>query len=290
MIQRILANMVGGLVYHTPTALFPDKKAIMKSMKKDFGLDLSVYDTWKTEKISIQNGDYIIPSELIRTENPRGAAIVAHGFGQNRYAMVKHAELLQKLGFSTILFDQRRFGESKIAHGTIGWNEATDVVTMIRWCKENLGKDTRIVLIGCSMGAMTSMNALRYTDEVDAVIEDAGPAVWEEVLEPFYANLSKKKNPYLREACDKAAAKAGVRLSDNRPIDAVADSNVPILCIGSEGDTLVPASDAKRICAVSKNPKSRYEIFGKEPHALAILDYDHYARVVAEFLADTIPV
>ena len=45
-------------------------------------------------------------------EHARGCAILAHGFGQNRYAMVPYAEVFRKLGFSTVLFDERRFGES----------------------------------------------------------------------------------------------------------------------------------------------------------------------------------
>jgi len=281
--------MTARLVYTTPTTLFPNKKRITKSLQRDYGMDVSIYDSWTREPMDIQNGAYKIPAEIIRVPKQRGVAIVCHGFGQNRHAMVKHAELLQKLGFSTILFDQRRFGKSKADHGTLGWREATDAVALIHWVRETMGQKTRIVLIGCSMGAITSMNALRYT-AVDAVIEDSGPATMEQILNPFYANISKRKNPYLREAFTRAATKAGVRMEDNRPIDAVAASSVPILCIGSDGDTLIPAADAEKICTVSRNPLSRFEIFGNEPHALSILDYDHYAKVVTEFLDDTVPV
>jgi len=290
MFQRLLAKMTAQLVYTPPTVLFPDKKRMEKSLLKDFGLDVSVYDSWTREPLNICNGDYRIPAEIIRVPKQRGVAVVCHGFGQNRHAMVRHAELLQKLGFSTILFDQRRFGLSKAPHGTLGWIEATDAAAMVHWVKEEMGEATRIVLIGCSMGAITSMNALRYTDQVDAVIEDAGPATMEQVLDPFYANISRKKNPYLHSAFIRAAEKAGVCMEDNRPIDAVAASDVPILCIGSQGDPLIPASDAEKICAVSRNPLSRYEIFGDEPHALSILDYDHYARTATEFLNDTVPL
>ncbi len=289
MFQRLLARMTAWLVYTPPTALFPNKERMEKSLLKDFGLDVSAYDSWQREPLDIRNGDYKIPAEIIRVPEQRGVAIVCHGFGQNRHAMVKHAELLQKLGFSTILFDQRRFGRSKAPHGTLGWIEATDAAAMVCWVKQEMGDATRIVLIGCSMGAITSMNALRYTDQVDAVIEDAGPATMEQILDPFYATISKKKNPYLREAFTRAASKADVHMEDNCPIDAVAASDVPILCIGSQGDPLIPASDAEKIYAVSRNPLSRFEIFGDEPHALSILDYDHYARTVTKFLDDTIP-
>lgn len=290
MIQKLLANFVGRLLYTTPAAFAPGKSKTYKTYRAKFNLDMSVYDTWTRETLHIQNGDYTIPAELVRVAPPRGLAIVAHGFGENRYAMSKHAELMQKLGFSTIVFDQRRFGASRIDHGTMGWKEATDVAAMIRWSKENLGADTRVVLIGCSMGAITSMNALRYTDQIDAVIEDSGPAVLTDILDPFYAQISKRKNPYLYDACAKAAEKADVSMEDNRPIDAVANSNVPILCIGSQGDVLIPAADAEKICSVSKNPLSRFEIFGNKPHALSILDYNHYTRIVTEFLDDTVPI
>ena len=85
------------------------------------------------------------------------------------------------------------------------------------------------------------------------------------------------------------SAQPAIPITHNRPIDAVANSNVPILCIGSQGDVLIPAADAEKICSVSKNPLSRFEIFGEEPHALSIMNYDRYESVVKIFLNDVIP-
>ena len=289
-----IAKFMANLIFTPPQMFRPTREMVVNNTVKEFASNHYIYsdtnyqeyDKWETEKFQCINDGVEIPAEYHPVENARGCVILAHGFGQNRYAAVPYAEIFRKLGFSTVIFDERCFGESKAPNGGFGELEATDIVTLIHWVKEKCGKDTKIVLHGVSMGAMSSMNALQYSDEIDYVIEDCGPArACRGAV--FVANsMIPVPNPFMKMMIKRKSNKLGLNIEGNNPVDAVKNSNVPIMIIHGGADRAVSVEDAKEIRKAAHNPKARLEIFLGRDHAYSICDREKYEHIVEEFLKD----
>lgn len=200
--------------------------------------------------------------------------------------MVPYAEIFRKLGFSTVLFDERKFGESKAPFGTFGIKEATDVAALVEWVKQRCGQDTKIVLHGVSMGAVSVMNALKYTEDIDYVVEDCGFIRVSQGLPFVYRSMMHIPNPFLMPVVKKRAKKYGFDMLDNNPIDVVKNSQVPICAVHGDMDRAVSVECAKELGTVMKNPKSRVEIYEGRDHAYSICDKERYVQMLSDFLKE----
>ena len=287
IIQKITANTLAYMMYKPFGPVRPSKKVVMGRTMKDIGFDLAGFNTWEKEPFELINGDIVIPASYYPIPNAKGVAILAHGYGQNRYALIPQAEIFREFRYSIILFDQRHFGESKAPNGTFGVREATDLIALANWARQKLGKDMRIVALGVSMGAMTVMNAISQTKLIDAAIEDCGPTRLEIIFDSFFEVMFGEDNPCFEAAVRKQAKKYGLSVEGTCPVESVRKSNVPLLVIHSEGDRTVPVSCAPEILAASKNPKSRMQLFNRKyDHALSINDRELYKSTVKTFLND----
>lgn len=248
--------------------------------------DFDAYERWECEKFELDNQGIKIPAVYHPLENARGCVIIAHGFGQNHYAMVPYAELFRKLGFSMILFDERRFGESKAPYGSFGVYEATDVAALVKWAKNKCGVNTKIVLHGVSMGAVSVMNALQYTEDVDYVIEDCGFIRIKQGLQFLYRGMIHIPNPFLISIVKRKAYKLGFDIMTDNPIEVIASTQVPVCAVHGDQDTGVSVECAKELGRVMKNPKSRVEIYKGKEHAYSISDKARYEKMLEEFLME----
>lgn len=289
-----IAKFFSCLIFTPPVKFRPTREMVEKNQVKEFasnnsmysGADYRAYDLWETEQISLENKGAVIPAEFHPVPGARGCVILAHGFGQNRYAMVPYAEIYRKLGFSTVLFDERCFGESTADYGTFGDLEASDIAALIRWVKQRCCSETRIVLHGVSMGAMSCMNAMKLSPDIDYVIEDCGPARAYDGIRHVAYSMVPVPNPFLMPFIERTAEKSGTDIRKNNPVDAVAASEVPICVIHGDADTAVDVHCAEEIFQASKNKQSRIEIFPGRGHAYSICDHDRYEAVVKDFLKE----
>lgn len=283
-----MANFVGKIIFDTPKDFAPTKEKVYEEVKNLLGYSMENYEGWEKEEFTVLNGEHMIHAEFHPIENPRGIAIVAHGFGQNRYIMAPQAEVLRKIGFSTVIFDQRAFGKSMGESGTFGEKEGEDTAKLIEWARERFGRNVKIVLCGASMGAMSVLNSQMYTEPVDAIIEDSSPDHAADVLKPYYKELVHLPNPFLGIVV-KRGLKKGIDITKNNPIDVASAINIPVLIMHGAADRVVPIQMGKNMKAILKNPKSRLEIFDGKDHTLEIAEFDRYLEVVKEFINDVMP-
>ncbi len=284
--DKLMARLIARIMYKPFGPVRPSKNTCIRNLEKEVPVDEAEYNTWNKEEFLLANDGIEIPAEYHPVKNAKGVAILAHGFGQNRYVMIPQARMFREMGYSTVIFDQRHFGESKAPNGTFSVREATDLVALVEWAKRKCGEDTRIVVLGVSMGAMTVMHAMAATDKIDAAVEDCGPAEMERILDPFYKSVSNKPNRFLKDVIRKASAGYGAPSQDNRPVKDVAKSDIPLLVIHGEADSLVSLDHAHDIIAAAKNPKSRIKTFPGREHAYSIQDREVYRETVAVFLKD----
>ncbi len=285
--QKMTANIMAYMMYKPFGPVRPSKKTVMDRTMKDTGFDLAGFNSWEKEDFDLKNEDIVIPASYYPIPSAKGVAILAHGYGQNRYVLIPQAEIFRELGYSVIMFDQRHFGASKAPNGTFSVREASDLIALVNWAKQRCGNDTKIVALGVSMGAMTVMNAISQTKLIDAAIEDCGPSRLEIIFETFFKVMMGEVNPYFESAVKKQAKKHGITVEETCPIESVRKSDVPLLVIHSEGDRTVPVSCAPEILAASKNHKSHMQLFDKKyDHAFSVNERGLYKSTLDTFLND----
>lgn len=281
----IIAKVLANIIYTPPKGLATDYEKIKKMTKKFCTVDYDDFDGWEKEHFTVKNGNYDIPCEYNPLLDSKGIAIVIHGFGQNRCMVVPHAKILRDLGFSTILFDQRRFGISKAAHGGLGYIERQDTAKIVEYVRKRFGNDIKLVLLGCSMGAISVLSCSRYTNaRIDAIIEDSSPDRVENIIVPFAKVVMPLPNPFLVPIVKATSKKVGYDITDNNPIEVAEKLSCPVLILHGENDRTVPVQCSYNIKKVLKNPLSDIVVFPGYDHCLQIGDTDKYAKAVSEFL------
>lgn len=285
----IIAKVLANIIYTPPKSLATDYEKIKKITEKVCNVDYADFDGWDKEQFFVENDDYDIPCEYNPLPNAKGIAIVIHGFGQNRCMVVPHAKILRDLGFSTILFDQRRFGISKAAHGGLGYIERQDTAKVVEYVRKRFGNNIKLVLLGCSMGAISVLSCSRYTSErIDAIIEDSSPDRVENIIKPFTKVVMPLPNPFLVPIVKATSKKVGYDITDNNPIEVAEKLTCPVLILHGEKDRTVPVQCSYNIMKVLKNPLSRIEVFPSYDHCLQIGDTEKYAKTVKEFLDEVL--
>lgn len=102
--------------------------------------------------------------------------IFSHGYRQNRVMhdikALNLAKTLHDRGYNVLMFDFRASGESGGAICTVGQNEKKDLLSAIKFAKEEK-KSQEIDLIGWSMGAAVSILGGSESKDVNKIIADS---------------------------------------------------------------------------------------------------------------------
>lgn len=296
LLSLALAKFFAVLILKPPKKFRPSYEDIRLQKVKEIANDKAVYagidweefDRWEREKFQARNGDVVIDGEFFPVPHHRGVVICAHGFGQNKLQMAPHAALYRELGFSTVLYDQRHWGESAAPFCSFGWFEADDLVKLALWVKGKCGEDTKIVVTGVSMGAVTVINAISRTNMIDCAIADCGFAKIKEGVRFLYKSFFPIPNPFLLPVLFHDAHKLGVPMEKNVPAALVAQADTPLLVVHGDADRAVSVQDAYVISKAAKSPLSRLKIFPGIDHGYCLSDREHYKAAVSDFLNEVL--
>lgn len=203
------------------------------------------------------------------------------------------AMLAKELGCNVLLVDQRAHGESGGHCITFGIRERYDCLEWVRYAQTRFGSDTKIVLMGLSMGAATVLMASELLTEgaVKGIIADC----------PYSA-----PGAIIRSVCRMARLPSfllyplvmlgawlfgGFRLWEASAQKAVSKSSVPILLLHGEADQLVPC-DMSRQLQRANTQMVALVTFPEAGHGLSYaISPEKYRQIVTAFLRDCgIPV
>jgi pimeloyl-ACP methyl ester carboxylesterase len=141
--------------------------------------NISFYCSVSKEKI---NGWYF-PSK-----GSKNTVLLVHGYGKNRLQFDEETfKLIQRFvneGLNVMTFDLRGSGNSAGSISTFGKNETTDVLSAIKYLKQQ--NSEKIILMGFSTGASSCLNALiqtPYRDSIIGVIGDSPYAAIDNYVE-----------------------------------------------------------------------------------------------------------
>ncbi len=94
---------------------------------------------------------------LLRAARPKGTVVLCHGYGGSKSAMLDRAYVFLDAGYNVLLPDFMGAGGSEGNECTIGYKEAENVKTCVRYLAQT--NKEPVFLLGSSMGAAAIMRA-----------------------------------------------------------------------------------------------------------------------------------
>lgn len=247
--------------------------------------DTSFYDSLtKVDYEVMGDGDYVIHTQLLKNpEETDKYMIISHGYTDNRIGSLKYARMYLDLGFNCIIYDLRGHGENDEHITTYGIIESKDLIKLIEDTRDRY-KDIKMLGIhGESLGAATTITALKYKPDVDFAVADCGFSDLENVLREGYRN-GNIPNIGVDLANLGLKLRYHYSLDEMRPIDALDDNEIPILFIHGSADTFIYPKNSEDMQKRTKGYSEFHMIDGAE-HAMSVItDPDTYKEYVRDFL------
>lgn len=198
--------------------------------------------------------------------------------------------LARKMGFNTLVVDQRAHGESGGRVITFGVKERLDCKCWAEYAVRRFGTGTPILLSGLSMGAATVLMAseLKLPENVACIMADSPystpSAIIEKVCKDMHYPVALCR-PFLYLS---ALLFGSFRLNACNAKDAVSRTGIPILLLHGEADHFVPCEMTNEIKAAGTSRIDAYTFPGAGHGLSYIIDPLRYERVTYNFLR-TIP-
>ena len=214
---------------------------------------------------------------------PRGVAVLCHGYVANRCEVLGVAIELHRMGFSCLLFDFRAHGESGGHTTTIGIREVQDALAAVDFVARF---GLPILLFGSSMGGAVAIMAAARDERVGAVITDSAYARLRWAADTWWeAGFGRALGKLCRPVKYLALFFTRTRLSDAEPIREIGKiAPRPILLIHGDRDHLVPVEHAYALYQEAGEPRTLWIARGSG-HVQARVDQpENYYGQVRKFI------
>lgn len=191
----------------------------------------------------------------------------------------------RRLGFNTLLVDQRSHGESEGRTITFGVLERHDCLAWVNYAVERFGSDVKIILTGISMGAATVLMAsdLELPENVVGIIADSPYSSPKEILQKVCGDMKLPPRAIYPFLWLGALLFGRFRIRGGA-IESVSRARVPILILHGEGDGFVPCDMSRRICDVCASDVTCVTIVGAD-HCLGyVVELKKYEEAIENFV------
>ncbi len=252
-------------------------------------LDLDYYNSLPKEEVIIPSRHgYNIKAVFSKPHNTNRFVIVCHGVTESKYNSIKYMNLFIKLGYNTVIYDQRRHGESGGKSSSYGFFEKDDLKVVVDELIKREGDDVFFGIHGESMGAVTLLlYAGSIEDRANFYIADCPFSDFREQL--AHNMKSEIKIPpkwVLPLASASLKLREGYSLREISPISVVQNIQKPVLFIHSADDTFILPHMTKALFDKKQGPKEIFIDF-KGKHAQSYNDNpEQYENVIQQFLTD----
>ncbi len=227
----------------------------------------------------------------------RAVIIGTHGLFRNRIEVLARTVPLVKAGYGALLYDSRSHGASEKGVVSLGYYERNDVLGAIDYVQRRYldsKEPPKIVLMGVSMGAVSTLEAAAETTAYSAIVLDSPfSSLKDTVIDHSWLlfMMPRYTFPELFLFWFQRMARFDAGLIDShRALQKI--QPVPLLIISSEGDRRIPPTVARVLYNESKSPTKKLEIFGRDvTHgAAASLHPEAYSKLLLSFLDGAIGV
>lgn len=222
---------------------------ILSTLPDEF--TINAYETYADQNLDWYKGSnlihqlidsfdgYVQDGVLIKNHDNHKYVLLAHDYGQDRYALLHQAHLFDDLGFNVLMVDLRGWGDSESEYTTLGFKESLDILAWVNALKQ-YDELSSVGLYGVGLGAASVILAAEHLNETNLsfVISDCAYASIIDEIE--YLADSKL---YTSLICSKVNNVLNFNLDDVKILDSVAKIDVPTLFIHGEKDVVVPCQN-----------------------------------------------
>lgn len=296
-ILGLLTGIIGGVFalmgyLFTNRIIYIKKKDdafILEREKKALRYDEKWYESVNKEMLNIQSPNgYSIKGIFFKPLKTNHTMIVCHGVTENKVNSVKYVRFFERLGFNTVVYDQRRHGETGGKTTSYGYYEKFDLQAVLHFITDRLSDDAIVGVHGESMGAATTLlYAGTLEDKANFYIADCPYSDFSEEL--FY--LMTKQTPFKSPFAIKLAniflrMRDGYWLKSVAPRTAVTNIKKPVLFIHSLPDDFILPAMTKELYRLKKGPKM-LKLFEQGAHAQSFnSNPQEYEDTVRKFIEE----
>ena len=196
-------------------------------------------------------------------------------------------KLARESGHNTLVVDQRAHGKSSGTTITFGIRERWDCLSWAEYANQRFGSNTPIFLSGVSMGAATVLMAseLKLPANVIGIIADCPYSSPEAIIRKVC-----REDMHLPPALVMPFIRLGARvfghfdLREAGAVQAVRNTNIPILLLHGEDDRFVPCDMSREIFDACTGEKTRITFPGAGHGLSYIVDTERYSEAVFRFV------
>ena len=248
--------------------------ALMKTLEQQ--------DAYITSRDGLKLHAYVFPTE---DQHPKKFVVGVHGYrSSSRPEYGPYIEFYRSLGYSMLLPDDRAHAPSEGDYIGFGVLDRLDCVDWCKYIVDTYGEDVEILLHGVSMGGATVVSASGEADlpkQVKGIVADCAFSSAEEIIDFQFGqmHLPKALIGPMEKICEK---KAGFNFHEHTALQQVQHSQVPMLFVQGEKDTMVPPFMAQELydaCPTDKRLLMVPEAAHGESIAFAP---DEYHRLIRE--------
>lgn len=227
-------------------------------------------------------------------ENKKGAPIeiMFHGYrSTDEHDLCGGVYRCKRLGFNTLIVEQRACGNSEGHVITFGAKESRDCLSWIDFVINNIDKDAKIIITGISMGAATVMNAagMELPKNVVGVLADCGYSSTKDIIKEVMRGMKLPADLLYPFARLGAILFGGFDPDKLSPKKAMTRCKLPIIFFHGDTDEYVPCymSEDNYNACISEN--KRLVITEGAGHGLCFMvDMDGYFSEVEGFFKELI--
>ena len=249
------------------------------------------FDQTDFEEVEVESFDGLKLRGLLKTvPNSNGTLIFMHGYRSTpRHDFSGLFPFFSSFGYNMLFPFQRAHGRSEGKYITFGVRERKDAV---RWCEfinNKQGYQQNIFMIGISMGCTTVVMGAGsgYPDNVRGVIADCGYTSPKEIIKSVARKLIPVEfliKPFVFSVDFLCKHFAGFSLSEYSTLDALSNTELPILFIHGEDDDFVPCEMTSENHRSYKGKKNLLLVPGASHAVSCIVDNENYKKNVIQFI------
>ncbi|HLY32160.1 MAG TPA: alpha/beta hydrolase [Ktedonobacterales bacterium] len=270
------------LAYRTALRLITPNRKLLERTPADLGLADAI------EEVGIPGPHGMLSAWYLPARN--GCTIICcHGIHDNKGQWLEQmARLYRRGGYGALLFDFAGHGQSDGRFVTYGVNEQDDVQAVIAYLRErgDVYMDG-LAIMGCSLGAITSVLSAAVYPELRAVVIESGFAdLLHDIAGVFSRYTGLPAFPLANMTVFWGERMAHVKLSQIRPERVIGQiAPRPILIISDLKDRLADEPhDGERLYAAAGEPKQLWQVPDAEHVAAYQTHPDEWIERVGDFL------
>lgn len=178
----------------------------------------------------------------------RGTALLAHGIGGTRAAMLERMRLLGELGWSSLSIDLHAHGENSGRRLGLGQREAEDLRAALGWLRETPGPR---IGVGVSLGGAAFAVADPPLELDGLLLESVHASLFAAVRKRIEVRLPEALQPLCPALawllCSQAPLWIGSSADELSPSAGLADVRVPLALFAGDRDRLSAPEETRRM-------------------------------------------